>query len=58
MGIGFEVLKSDPSVYIFNGTAIMKKVPHYDISYAVKYLERAMSKPSKVHMGAANHLLR
>ena len=30
----------------------------YDISYAVNQLSRAMSKPSKVHMGADKHLLR
>ena len=36
----------------------LRQVARYDISYAVNQLARAMSKPSKMHMGVANHLLR
>ena len=34
------------------------QVSHYDILYAVNQLARAISKPSKAHMAAANNLLR
>ena len=43
---------------IVSSTRYLGQVTRYDISYAVKQLARAMSKPSKVHMGAAKHLLR
>ena len=33
-------------------------VSRYDIFYSVNQIPRAMSNPSKVHMGAAEHLLR
>ena len=36
----------------------LAQVCHYDILYTVNQLARAMSKPSKAHMGAAKHLLR
>lgn len=36
----------------------LNEVIRYDIPYSVNQLARAMSKPSKVHMGAAKHLLR
>lgn len=55
VGIGFKVLKSDPYIYILNETTIIKRVAHYDISYAIKWLARAMYKSSKVHMGATKH---
>ena len=34
------------------------QVSRYDILYAVNQLSRAMSEPSKAHMGAAKHVLR
>ena len=43
---------------IVSSTMYLGQVTRYDISYAVKQLARAMSKPSKVHIGAAKHLLR
>ena len=43
---------------IVSSTRYLGQVTRYDISYAVKQLARAMSKPSKVHIGAAKHLLR
>ena len=36
----------------------LAQVTRYDIMYSTCQLARAMSKPSKVHMGAAKHLLR
>ena len=36
----------------------LAQVCRYDILYTVNQLARAMSKPSKAHMGAAKHLLR
>ena len=36
----------------------LAQVTRYDIQFAVNQLARAMSKPSKAHMGAAKHLLR
>ena len=36
----------------------LAQVTCYDIMYACSQLARALSKPSKVHMGAAKHLLR
>ena len=38
-------------MYLAQGT-------RYEIRYACSQLARALSKPSKVHMGAAKHLLR
>lgn len=43
---------------IVGSAMYLSQVTRYDISYAVNQLARAMSKPSKVHMGAAKHLLR
>ena len=34
------------------------QVSRYDILYAVNQLARAVSKPSKAHMGAAKHVIR
>ena len=34
------------------------QITRYDVMYSTCQLARAMSKPSKVHMGAAKHLLR
>ena len=36
----------------------LAQVSRYDILYAVNRLARAMSKPSKAHMGAAKHVFR
>ena len=36
----------------------LAQISRYDILYAVNQLARAMSKPSKAHMGAAKHVLR
>ena len=36
----------------------LAQITRYDIMYSSGQLARAMSKPSKVHMGAAKHLLR
>ena len=36
----------------------LAQVSRYDILYAINQLARAMSKPSKAHMGAAKHVLR
>ena len=36
----------------------LTQITRYDIMYSVCQLARAMSKPSKVHMVAAKHLLR
>ena len=36
----------------------LAQISRYDILYAVNQLVRAMSKPSKAHMGAAKHVLR
>ena len=43
---------------IVGSTMYLSQVTRYDISYSVNQLARAMSKPSKVHMGVAKHLLR
>ena len=37
---------------------LLSQCTRYDITYAVNQLVRAMSKPSKLHMTAAKHLLR
>ena len=34
----------------------LAQICRYDILYTVKQLARAMSKPSRAHMGAAKHL--
>ena len=36
----------------------LAQITRYDVMYSTCQLARAMSKPSKVHMGAAKHLLR
>ena len=36
----------------------LAQITRYDIMYSSGQLARAMSKPWKVHMGAAKHLLR
>ena len=36
----------------------LAQITRYDIMYSTCQLARAMSRPSKVHMGAAKHLLR
>ena len=43
---------------IVGSVMYLAKVRRYDIMYACSQLARALSKPSKVHMGAAKHLLR
>ena len=36
----------------------LAQVTRYDIMYSTCQLDRAVSKPSKVHMGAAKHIMR
>jgi len=43
---------------IVGSVMYLAQVTRYDIMYACSQLARALSKPSKVHMGAAKHLLR
>jgi len=43
---------------IVGSVMYLAQVTRYDIMYACRQLARALSKPSKVHMGAAKHLLR
>ena len=43
---------------ITGSVVYIAQVTRYDIMYSTCQLARAISKPSKVHMGAAKHLLR
>ena len=43
---------------VMGAAMYLAEVCRYDILYTVNQLARAMSKPSKAHMGAAKHLLR
>ncbi|CAM9555992.1 unnamed protein product, partial [Laminaria digitata] len=43
---------------IVSSAMYLSQVTRYGISYAVNQLAKSRSKPSKVHMGAAKHLLR
>ena len=43
---------------IMGSSMYLTQVCRYDILYSVSQWARAMSKPSKAHMGAAKHLLR
>ena len=43
---------------IVGSVMYLAQVTCYDIMYACSQLARALSKPSKVHMGAAKHLMR
>ena len=69
-GVGPELFLDQPEENLLNGEGkrryqsitgaamYLAQVCHYDILYTVNQLARAMSKPSKAHMGAAKHLLR
>ena len=50
---GTELYQSITGSLIF-----LSQCTRYDIIYAVNQLARAMSKPSKLHMTAAKHLVR
>ena len=69
-GVGPELSLDQPEENLLNeegkrryqsitGVAVyLAQVCRYDILYTVNQLTRAMSKPSKAHMGAPKHLLR
>ena len=69
-GVGLEISLDQPAdilldeqgkqLYQSIAGALMylAQILQYDILYAVNQLARAMSKPSKAHMGAAKHELR
>ena len=69
-GAGAELSLKQPGTMLLDSTGIqlyqtiteslmfLSQCTRYDITYAVNQLARAMSKPSKLHMTLAKHLLR
>ena len=69
-GTGSELSTEQPAETLFNteqtqryqaitgSVMYLAQITRYDVMYAVCQLARAMSKPSKAHMGAAKQLLR
>ena len=57
---GNLLTKADTQRYqsIAGSVMYLAEVSRYDIIYCVNHLARAMSNPSKAHMGAAKRLLR
>ena len=52
--------KEEPQRYqaIIGSVVYLAKILRYDIMHISRQLARAMSRPAKIHMGAAKHLLR
>ena len=69
-GFGQDLSTNQPEQTLFNedetqrfkaitgSVMYLAQITRYDVMYSTCQLARAMSKPSKVHMGAAKHLLR
>ena len=69
-GVGPEISVDQPADKLLDGQGKQRyqsiagalmylvQVSWYDILYAVNQLARAMSKPSKAHMGADKHIIR